>query len=386
VEAAESADPPVAKEPHAELAALAPMVRRIVAARVPDSATADDLVQETLVRVLAAVSRIEPGMLEPYAIVTARNVVSSLWRERDRHQRNQHRIVDLLPAGSPDEDLLAREEQSAVAQALARLSDRERETLLAHEVSGQDTRSLAADLGSTAGAVAAQLNRARARLRVEYLLARDRIEPPTDRCRPVLLALSGGDRCQRHHHGSVPGHRADARHDRRGPEQDGHHRRPAGRARGGRAAARLRGRARQWLRRAVTTGPKVVSIQRQGSYLIASIHTALDDTQMVRFREDLIEQIGRHRSRGVVIDVAALNVLDSFGTRTLRTIGEVARLRGAVTVIVGIQPDVAFAMVSLGMSTGTLATALDLEEGLEYLNARVGRGTAIPSGGKGQQA
>jgi serine/threonine-protein kinase RsbT len=194
VEAAASADSPVAEGPHADLAALAPMVRRIVAARVPDGATADDLVQETLVRVLAAASRIEPGMLEPYAIVTARNVVSSLWRERDRHQRNQHRIVDLLPAGSPDEDLLAREEQSAVAQALARLSDRERETLLAHEVSGQDTRSLAAELGSTAGAVAAQLNRARARLRVEYLLARDRIEPPTDRCRPVLLALSGGDR------------------------------------------------------------------------------------------------------------------------------------------------------------------------------------------------
>jgi rsbT antagonist protein RsbS len=136
----------------------------------------------------------------------------------------------------------------------------------------------------------------------------------------------------------------------------------------------------------VTTGPRLVSILRQGSYLIASIHTALDDTQMVRFREDLIEQIGRYRSRGVVIDVGALDVLDSFGTRTLRTIGEVARLRGAVTVIVGIQPDVAFAMVSLGMSTGTLVTALDLEEGLEYLNARVGRGTAIPSGGRGQQA
>jgi len=194
VEAAETAESRVAEGPHAELAALAPMVRRIITARVPDSATADDLVQETLVRVLAASGRIEPGMLEPYAIVTARNVVASLWRERDRHRRNQHRIVDLLPAGSPDEDLLAQEEQSAVAQALVRLSDRERETLLAHEVSGQDTRSLAAELGSTAGAVAAQLNRARARLRVEYLLARDHIEPPTDRCRPVLLALSGGDR------------------------------------------------------------------------------------------------------------------------------------------------------------------------------------------------
>ena len=123
----------------------------------------------------------------------------------------------------------------------------------------------------------------------------------------------------------------------------------------------------------MTSGPKLVSILRQGPYLIASIHTALDDTQMVRFREDLIEQIGQHRSRGVIIDVAALDVLDSFGARTLRTIGEVARLRGAVTVIVGIQPDVAFAMVSLGMSTGTLETALDLEEGLEYLDSRVSR-------------
>jgi rsbT antagonist protein RsbS len=123
----------------------------------------------------------------------------------------------------------------------------------------------------------------------------------------------------------------------------------------------------------MTSGPKLVSILRQGRYLIASIHTALDDTQMVRFREDLIEQIGRYRSRGVIIDVAALDVLDSFGARTLRTIGEVARLRGAVTVIVGIQPDVAFTMVALGMSTGTIATALDLEEGLEYLDRRVGR-------------
>jgi rsbT antagonist protein RsbS len=128
----------------------------------------------------------------------------------------------------------------------------------------------------------------------------------------------------------------------------------------------------------VTSGPKLVSILRQGSYLIASVHTALDDSQMDRFREDLIEQIGRYRSRGVVIDVAALDVLDSFGARTLRTIGEVARLRGAVTVVVGIQPDVAFAMVSLGMSTGTIATALDLEEGLAYLDERLARAVTAP--------
>src|SRR4051812_50059234 len=125
-------------------------------------------------------------------------------------------------------------------------------------------------------------------------------------------------------------------------------------------------------------GPKLVSILRQGPYLIASIHTALDDTQMVRFREDLVEQIGLHRSRGVIIDVAALDVLDSFGARTLRTIAEMARLRGAVTVIVGIQPDVAFAMVSLGMGTGDVTTLLDLEEGLAYLDSRTTRLGAGP--------
>jgi anti-sigma regulatory factor (Ser/Thr protein kinase) len=126
--------------------------------------------------------------------VTSRNVVASHWRERGRQQRNQHRVIDLRPPDAPDEALLAREEQGAVAEALTRLSDRERETLLAHEVSGQDTRSIAEDLGSTAGAVAAQLNRTRARLRVEYLLAVERAEPPTERCRPVLLAISSADR------------------------------------------------------------------------------------------------------------------------------------------------------------------------------------------------
>ena len=122
----------------------------------------------------------------------------------------------------------------------------------------------------------------------------------------------------------------------------------------------------------MTSGPALVSILRQGSYLVASVHTALDDTQMIRFRNDLVDQIGTSRSKGVIIDVAALDVLDSFGFTTLRSIAEMARLRGAITVIVGIQPDVAFAMVRLGMSTGSVATALDLEEGLAYLDRHVG--------------
>jgi rsbT antagonist protein RsbS len=126
----------------------------------------------------------------------------------------------------------------------------------------------------------------------------------------------------------------------------------------------------------VTPGPRLFSILRQGPCLIASIHTALDDSQLVRFERDLVERIGRDRARGVIIDVAALDVLDSFATRTLQDIGEMARLRGAVTVIVGIQPEVAFAMVRLGLHTGHVATALDLEEGLSLLGGRLADRTA----------
>lgn len=120
------------------------------------------------------------------------------------------------------------------------------------------------------------------------------------------------------------------------------------------------------------TGPALVSILRQGSYLIASVHTALDDSQLLRFQRDLIESVGKYRSRGVIIDVAALDVVDSFGLLTLRNMAEMARLRGAVTMIVGIQPDVAFAMVELGLDTGSVQTALDLEEAMEYLAAEAG--------------
>jgi RNA polymerase sigma factor (sigma-70 family) len=191
---AATSDPDTGHPADRDVAALIPMVRRIIGARVSDQTAAEDLVQETLTRVLGAVDRVEPGMLEPYAIVTARNVVATLWKDKDRHRRNQHRVVDLRPPAAPDEELLAREERAAVSEALSRLPEDERATLVAHEVGGRDTRSLASELGSSPGAVAAQLHRTRARLRVEYLLALEQTEPPTDRCRPVLLAISGGDR------------------------------------------------------------------------------------------------------------------------------------------------------------------------------------------------
>ena len=177
-----------------DVAALLPMVRRIIFSRVPNEAVAEDLVQETLVKVLAAANRVEPGMIEPYAITTARNLVTSMWRTRDMQRRNQHRVIDMAHPDAPDERMLKDEERAAIAAALQRLTEREKQTLVAHEVSGQDTKSLAAELNSSAGAIAAQLSRSRARLRVEYLLALHGVEPPTDRCRPVLYALSSADR------------------------------------------------------------------------------------------------------------------------------------------------------------------------------------------------
>ncbi|NVB78230.1 MAG: STAS domain-containing protein [Kofleriaceae bacterium] len=113
-----------------------------------------------------------------------------------------------------------------------------------------------------------------------------------------------------------------------------------------------------------------VPILKQGDTLIASVVAALTDDDLVQLRDELAQRIGKVRARSVVIDVTALDVLDSFATRTLRGIVYTARLRGAETVIVGIQPEVAFAMVQLGLTMEGVPTALDLEEGLEVLKKR----------------
>ena len=121
-----------------------------------------------------------------------------------------------------------------------------------------------------------------------------------------------------------------------------------------------------------------VPILKQGPYVIASIQAALTDDDLLQLRDALVEQVGRHRSRGVIVDVTVLDVMDSFAVRTVRDIAHMTRLRGAETVIVGIQPDVAFAMVQLGLKLEGIACALDLEEGLAYLDqttrASAGRG------------
>ena len=116
-----------------------------------------------------------------------------------------------------------------------------------------------------------------------------------------------------------------------------------------------------------------VPILKQRDYVIASVQSVLSDPDLLQLRDDLTERIGRYRSRGVIIDVTVLDVIDSFATRTLRTIAHMLRLRGAETVIVGIQPEVAFTMVQLSLTLEGIGTALDLEEGLAYLDERTKR-------------
>ena len=122
-----------------------------------------------------------------------------------------------------------------------------------------------------------------------------------------------------------------------------------------------------------------VPILKQGSFLIATVQAALSDADLLQFRSALIQYVVRSRSQGVILDVTDLDVLDSFASRTIREIAQMIRLRGAETVIVGIQPEVAFAMVQLGLTMEDVATALDLDEGLEYLNQKRKRATSRES-------
>ncbi len=113
-----------------------------------------------------------------------------------------------------------------------------------------------------------------------------------------------------------------------------------------------------------------VPILKQQHYLIATIQAALTDQDLLKLRDALVARVGRDRSRGVIVDVTALDVMDSFASRTLGDLAHMIRLRGADTVIVGIQPEVAFAMVQMGLNLEGVATALDLEEGLSYLDEK----------------
>jgi len=177
-----------------DLVELSDVVRRVVRARVRDPHLVEDLTQETLVRVASAGARLAPDARQAYAIVTARNVIVSHARHQSVRDRHAHRLVQYTTLDGPEALTLEREETDALAVGLQQLDAAERDLLLRHESEGEGIESLAVELGTSAGAIAMRLARARATLRLEFLLAFRRVQLPSPRCRQVLLAMSAGDR------------------------------------------------------------------------------------------------------------------------------------------------------------------------------------------------
>ena len=182
------------RQPADSVTELADVVRRSLAARTRDQYLIEDLTQDTLVRLAGVDHQLSPDEQKAYAIVTARNLLTSHARRRAIRQRHIHRLVDVSSPAGPEQRILDREETDALMAALERLDPSDVQLLLRHESDGTELATLAEEANVTPGAMAMRMARARAHLRLEFLLAFRRVTLPTDRCQAVLLALSNGDR------------------------------------------------------------------------------------------------------------------------------------------------------------------------------------------------
>ncbi len=173
-----------------DVLAIEPVIRRVVAARVANPSDVDDLVQDSLERLLGAHGRLAPETVLPYGIVTARNVVTSHMRTATRRVTMLPLILDRQEPDRPEETVLVSETHTAMETALSRLSAQERADVLAYYDAVPPPDGEARD---SSGALRVRMARIRAKLRLEYLLAFRHVELPSEQCRRVLLAISAGD-------------------------------------------------------------------------------------------------------------------------------------------------------------------------------------------------
>lgn len=176
------------------IARLEGVIRRIASGRLDDPHDVDDVVQETLTRLLEAEERLELRTLAAYAVVTTRNVVTSLQRRGATADKHAPQLVDPSSPLDPQDVALQSEEHEALVVALAGLEAEERKALVDHEVLEVPTAAIAKEQGRTPGATATRLARVRARTRVDFLLAYRRLPPVSERCRPVLYAVAAGEK------------------------------------------------------------------------------------------------------------------------------------------------------------------------------------------------
>ena len=114
-----------------------------------------------------------------------------------------------------------------------------------------------------------------------------------------------------------------------------------------------------------------IPILQMEDYLVASIQTPLHDAAAVQFKDDLLQRIYESKARGFVLDLTAIDVVDSFMARIVADVAEMAGLMGARVVVTGLQPAVAISLVELGVEMAGVTTALDLDRGIQILRRLV---------------
>jgi RNA polymerase sigma factor (sigma-70 family) len=186
-------DPAGSTDPASELVALEVPLRRFVASRGLDAHQIDDVVQETMVRMLEVAPRLEVEALASYAFAVARNLITSGVRSESTARRNLPRLLDRHEPSRPDVVATDAEARRALGAALAKLSPTVRDQLLSRDLDRRPLHEVAAESNVSSGVLASQLHRTRARLRVDYLLALRKVDLPTATCEKVLVAISAAD-------------------------------------------------------------------------------------------------------------------------------------------------------------------------------------------------
>jgi rsbT antagonist protein RsbS len=129
-----------------------------------------------------------------------------------------------------------------------------------------------------------------------------------------------------------------------------------------------------------------IPILKLGPFLLLSIQVDMHDQLALDLQEDLTEQIVRHKAKGVLIDISALEIVDSFIGRMLSHIAQVSRILDAKVIVVGMQPAVAITLVELGLSLEGIATALNMEKGMRRLEAMVADDESLEESESGEDA
>jgi rsbT antagonist protein RsbS len=115
-----------------------------------------------------------------------------------------------------------------------------------------------------------------------------------------------------------------------------------------------------------------IPILKMGGFLLVTIQVDLYDRLALTLESDLINMVSKTEARGVLIDISAVSIVDSFMGRILGNIASMSKIMDAETVVVGMQPAVAITLVELGLTLTGVYTALDVEKGMELLRSKIG--------------